>query len=219
MPLAITICDYLTDGYKLIQEYSEQLPNCPTTIKDVQGVTLSPQPVNVINGWAMFRPYGQQLLCLIARRVNVGDVLETLPPGQEACKDSSISGSASKTFLQSFISANLNKKIFIPVIASTTGSGNGNAQIVSSNSVGFFSFIFLGYDFGSNQKGGCGDTTYRARVSECNNFTAQDFANCNNSNKRGCIWGRFTRGIVPGAAVSRDTSFPPVGAAAVELLP
>lgn len=219
VPLAITVCDYLTDGYKLIQEYSEQLPNCPSTIKDVQGITLTPQPTNVINGWAMFTPIGQQLLCLVSRRVIVGDVLETLPPGQESCKDSTISGSASKTFLQSFISANLKKKIFIPVIASTSGAGNGNAQIVTSNAVGFFSFIFLGYDFGSNQKGGCGDTTYRANEPECQNFTAKDFADCSNSNKRGCIWGRFTKGIVPGASVSRDTSFPPVGAQAVELLP
>lgn len=219
VPLAITICDYLTDGYKLIQEYSEQLPNCPTTIRDVQGIALSPQPTNVTNGWAMFRPFGQQLLCLVPRRINVGDVLETLPPGQESCKDASISGSASKTYLQTFISANLKKKIFIPVIASTSGAGNGNAQIVSSNSVGFFYFVFLGYDFGSNQKGGCGDITYRSTEPECQNFTAQDFSSCTNSNKRGCIWGRFTKGIVPGASVSRDTSFPPVGAQAVELLP
>lgn len=212
VPLAITICDYQTDGYKIIRDYSSQLQSCPTTIRDIQGIAISPQPTNVINGWAIFAPDGQQLFCLTPQRITVGMALTTLPPGQERCNDQGISGSDSKNVLTSFIFNNLGKKIFIPVIASTSGTGAGQAQQVVSNTVGFFTFIFLGYDFGPQARAGCGDSR-----TPCSEFAGQSTAGCGST--RSCIWGRFTRGIVPGVPVSRDTSFPPVGAAAVELLP
>lgn len=210
LPLAITICDYLADGYKILRDYSSQLTACPTTIKDVQGQAIFPQPTNVINGWAIFSPTGQQLLCLPVQHLTIGMSLDTLPPGQERCNDSSLSGSDSKRVLSSFISANLGKKVFIPVIASTSGTGNGQAQRVTSTIVGFFTFIFYGYDLGSQIKDGCGS-------SPCSEFAGQSAAQC--GSQRACIWGRFSKGIVPGVPVSRDTSFPPVGAQAVELLP
>lgn len=212
LPLAITICDYLTEGYKIIRDYSSQLSACPTTIKDVQGITISPQPINVINGWAIFAPNGQPLYCLVPQTITVGNILDTLPPGQERCNDASLSSSDSKKVLASFISANLGKKVFIPVIASTSGTGNGNAQIVTAKTVGFFTFVFLGYDFGPQSRAGCG-----AVGATCTDFNGQSTTGCGST--RSCIWGKFTKGIVPGASVSRDTTFPPVGASAVELLP
>lgn len=212
LPLAITICDYQTDGFKIIRDYSSQLTACPTTIKDVQGITIAPQPTNVLNGWAIFAPSGQQLYCLVPQRITVGMTLDTLPPGQERCNDQGISGSDSKNVLTNFIFNNLGKKIFIPVIASTSGTGSGAAQQVASNTVGFFTFIFRGYDFGPQARAGCGDPK-----TPCSEFAGQSTTGCGST--RSCIWGQFTRGIVPGVPVSRDTSFPPVGAAAVELLP
>lgn len=212
IPLAITICDYLTDGFKVIKDYSTQLQNCPTTIRDVQGFALSPQPSKVINGWAIFAPTGQSLFCLTPQQITVGMSLDTLPPGQERCNDAGLSGSQSKDILTSFISANLGKKIFIPVIASTSGTGAGQAQRVSSQTVGFFTFIFRGYNFGPQARAGCGNPQ-----TPCQDFAGQDTSGCGST--RSCIWGQFSRGIVPGVPVSRDTSFPPVGAAAIELLP
>lgn len=210
LPLAISICDYQADGFKILRDYSSQLASCPTIIRDSQGFNISPQPTNVINGWAIVSPTGQQLLCLQTRTLVVGAGLDTLPPGQERCNDASISGSESKSVLANFISANLGKKVFIPVVASTSGTGSGNAQRVTSSVVGFFTFVFYGYDLGSQIKDGCG-------ARNCSEFTGISAAQC--GSKNACIWGQFSRGIVPGALVSRDTSFPPVGAQAVELLP
>jgi hypothetical protein len=210
IPIAITICDYQNDGFKILRDYSTQLTECPTTIYDVQGLVISPQPKNVINGWAIFAPTGEALYCLIPKRLVVGTSIDTLPPGQERCNDASLSGSDSKRALSAFISANLGKKIFIPVIASTSGAGSGQAQRVTSTVVGFYTFIFLGYDFGSQIKDGCGSIS-------CTQFAGVSAANC--GSRDACIWGQFSRGIVPGASVSRDTTFPPVGSSAVELLP
>lgn len=210
LPLAITICDYQAEGFKILRDYTSQLAQCPGIIKDAQGLTISPQPQKVINGWAIVSPSGEQLLCIPPRTLTVGMSLDTLPPGQERCNDSSLSGSDSKRVLADYISANIGKKVFIPVIASTSGTGSGSAQRVTSQVVGFFTFVFYGYDLGSQIKDGCGATN-------CSQFTGVSAAQC--GSRDGCIWGQFTRGIVPGALVSRDTSFPPVGAQAVELLP
>lgn len=210
LPLAITICDYQAEGFKILRDYRSQLTSCPTIIKDIQGFNISPQPTNLINGWAIFAPTNEQLLCLSSRNITVGMSIDTLPPGAERCNDAGISGSESKGVLAQFISANLGKKVFIPVIASTSGTGTGSAQRVSARVVGFFTFIFYGYDLGSQIKDGCG------RYS-CSEFNGVSAAQC--GSQSACIWGKFTRGIVPGASVSRDTSFPPVGAQAVELLP
>lgn len=210
LPLAITICDYEAEGFKILRDYTSQLSQCPKVIKDVQGFTISPQPQNVINGWAIVTPSNQELLCIPPRTLSVGMNLDTLPPGQERCNDSSLSGSDSKRVLADYISANIGKKVFIPVIASTSGTGSGSAQRVTSQVVGFFTFVFYGYDLGSQIKDGCGATN-------CSQFDGVSAAQC--GSRDGCIWGQFTRGIVPGALVSRDTSFPPVGAQAVELLP
>lgn len=210
LPLAISICDYQADGFKILRDYSSQLTNCPTVIKDSQGINISPQPRNVVNGWAIVSPSGEDLLCLRTRNLTVGMGLDTLPPGMERCNDSSISGSDSKRVLAGFISANLGKKVFVPVIASTSGTGSGSAQRVTSPVVGFFTFIFYGYDLGSNIRDGCG-------ARNCPEFSGVSAAQC--GSRDACIWGQFSRGIVPGALVSRDTSFPPVGAQAVELLP
>lgn len=210
LPLAITICDYQTDGFKILRDYSSQLTSCPSIIKDSQGITITPAPTNVINGWAIFSPSGQDLLCLPEKLLTVGMNIDTLPPGQERCNDASLSGSESKQVLANFISANLGRKVFIPVIAGTSGTGSGQAQRVTAQVVGFFTFIFYGYDLGSQIKDGCGRTT-------CAEFQGQSAAQC--GSQRACIWGKFSKGIVPGAAVSRNSSFPPVGALAVELLP
>lgn len=210
LPLAITICDYQSEGFKILRDYRTQLTTCPTTIRDIQGFALSPQPVNLVNGWAIFAPTNQQLLCLTTNNLSVGMFIDTLPPGQERCNDAGISGSDSKRVLADFISANLGKKVFIPVIASTSGTGSGSAQRVTAKVVGFFTFIFYGYDLGSQIKAGCGSTP-------CSEFNGQSAAQC--GSQSACIWGKFSRGIVAGASVSRDTSFPPVGAQAVELLP
>jgi hypothetical protein len=209
LPLAITICDYQSEGFRILRDYRSQLEVCPTTIRDIQGIALAPQPTKLINGWAIFAPTNQQLLCLEPQNLTVGMSIDTLPPGAERCNDSGISGSDSKRVLANFISANLGKKVFIPVIASTSGTGNGSAQRVTSNVVGFFTFIFYGYDLGSQIKDGCG------RYS-CSEFNGQSAAQC--GSQSACIWGKFSRGIVAGAPVSRDTTFPPVGAQAVELL-
>lgn len=210
IPLAITICDYQSEGFKILRDYSAQFPNCPTTIKDIQGIALTPQPTNIINGWAIYAPTDKQLLCLTPNTLNIGSSIDTLPPGAERCNDAGISGSDSKRVLADFISANLGNKVFIPVIASTSGTGGGSAQRVTSQVVGFFTFVFYGYDLGSQIKDGCGRTL-------CSEFSGQDAAQC--GSQRACIWGKFSRGIVAGASVSRDTAFPPVGAQAVELLP
>lgn len=218
LPLAITICDYKTDGFKILREYglqpdrtyTPQLPACRTEITDVQGQRIEPQPRNVINGWTIIAPSGQQPVCLQPQRLVIGMTVETLPPGQERCSDPELGGSTSRQALLDFISNNLGKKVFIPVIASTSGSGNGNAQVVSAPVVGFFTFIFLGYDFGPEGAAGCGATT-------CSQFAGESATQCGSKNS--CVWGQFTRGIVPGVPVSRDTTFPSIGAQAIELLP
>lgn len=209
LPLAISICDYQADGFKILRDYTSQTQTCPTIIKDAQGLTMNPQPQKVINGWVIFSPTGQPLLCLNSLNITIGMNLDTLPPGQERCNDASLSGSNSKTVLANFISANLGKKVFLPVIASTSGTGSGSAQRVTSPVVGFFTFIFYGYDLGSQIKDGCG-------ARNCVEFSGISSAQC--GSRDGCIWGRFSRGIVPGGLVSRDTTFPPVGAQAIELL-
>lgn len=210
IPLAITICDYESNGFKIMRDYSSQSPACPTTIRDVQNFVIEPQPRNVINGWSIYTPLGQPLLCLREQVLTVGNTIETLPPGQERCNDAGLSGSDSKRVLANFISANLGKRVFIPVIASTSGTGTGQAQRLNAPVVGFFTFVFYGYDLGAQIKDGCA-------VTSCPEFTGISTQGC--GSQRGCIWGEFSRGIVPGVPVSRDTTFPPVGAIAIELMP
>ena len=230
IPIAVSICDYAADGYKILREYSLQLPKCPTIIRDAQGLTITPQPQNVINGWAVASKT-EKVLCSQASKMTIREPLGTFPPGGEGCDD--LSGRESKEFLVSFIASNIGNKLFVPVIASTTGAGSGGAQKVYTNDgrlveqpiglVGFFSFIFLGYDFGPRGKGGCGGT--RAVENNvivfgysCAEFVGQECEFKGTPTREDCIWGKFTKGIVPGIPVSRDNSFPPVGAQAIELL-
>lgn len=209
VPVAMTICSYLTNGYRVIKNYKSEAPACPTIIKDVRGVALSPQPSNIVDGWIIYRRTSEQLKCFPPQPpLIVGLGISSMPPGQETCTDAG-GGSNGKTVLASLISANLNKKLFVPVISSTNGTGTGSDRIISGNIVGFYTFIFYGYDFGPKGKDGCGKTY-------CAEFAAEDTADC--GSKRDCIWGKFSIGIVPGVSVSRDT-FPSVGAQAVELLP
>ena len=101
---------------------------------------------------------------------------------------------------------------FVPVVTNVSG-GIGNLEFAIA---GFFAFKLLGLRF--QNKFLAGNPPACPQGKTCTAST--DFwprEDCNNSTN--CVYGTFSRGVVPGADVSTSPNFPAVGAQAIQLLP
>ena len=210
-PIALPICDFAISGTKLIQDFVSNNPvvvgGCSFT--DLNGDTFS--YASPTKGFDLLSGFGCPGITT-PLQVNVGNTLQvesSLTQVESGCPG----GSA---IFYARLTKFVNTRVFIPVVtsvacqsSSVNCQGNYVFQVAS-----FYSFKFLGGKFKNRGRVGSGPPCATGDPCQSNQSwpTACDAT-------RNCIYGTFERGIVPGADVSLDPSFPAVGAMAVQLLP
>ena len=101
---------------------------------------------------------------------------------------------------------------FVPVVTNVSG-GVGNLKFTIAS---FFSFKLLGLRFKNKFLAGTPPPCLPGKTcTQSTDFWPRE--DCNNSTN--CVYGTFSRAVVPGADVSTDPNFPAVGAQAIQLLP
>jgi Flp pilus assembly protein TadG len=210
LPIAIPICDYAMDGTKLIIDYISSSPlyigGCNVT--DVEGASFSYAAPT--NGFDLLSGFGCPGVTAL-RKITVGDSLQV-----QSSLTQVESGCPSGQFQFYFqLSKSLNTIVFLPVVTNMVCAsapidclGNYTFQVAS-----FVSFKFLGGKFKNRGRLGSGPPC--AIGAPCQGNQSWPVA-CDTT--RNCIYGTFSRSIVPGADVSLDSSFPAIGAMAVQLL-
>ena len=199
-PIALPICDYTNEGTKVISDFKSNDPvvtgGCQIT--DLNGVNFSySSPTKGFSLLANFACPGSA----DPVRVTVGTTLQiesSLQQVEQSCGTSTAFYSRLSTFIGT--------QFFLPVVTSVICNSNnnncqGNYQFQVAS---FFSFKYLGSKFKNNST--IGSAPPSGWPSYCNSTS-------------NCLYGTFSKSVVPGADVSTDPNFPAVGAQAVQLLP
>ena len=231
MPLALGICEFKPDGTSVFYDPDASAPTwvagaagLPTTLVDYNGRAIN--CVNTLKGLSLFSTiqvpspgwpnfaFQCPSLSLIGdppanSYLKVGTWLKTeknvvsaiqIPCGGTAA----ISKETFRANLQAIVDAGAG--FFIPVVGPVTANGQGtwDFQVVS-----FFYFKLQEFNFENKV---VSSNTSHLTSAAC----SPSGSNITNNN---CIYGQFSRAIVPNSNVSTRTDLPAVGAFAIQLLP
>lgn len=231
LPLAIGICEFKPDGMAIVFDPDSNAPtwsandaNLPKTLVDYNG-----KPINCVDtlkglsmfsttqvaspGWPNFAFQCPSLSLLgtppAYNYLKVGTYLKTEKNIESAIQtpcggNSTIAKATFQKNLQEIVDAQIG--FFIPVVGPVTANGQGtwNFQVYS-----FYYFKLKEFNFENKVKSTI--TTHLTQAA-CSPLGG------NNTNNN-CIYGQFSRAIVPNANVSTRTDLPAVGAFAIQLLP
>jgi Flp pilus assembly protein TadG len=210
LPFALPICKWRDSFRDYIKEFSSNSTTTSCSFTDLEGVTRS---INgVTPGFALLANFGCPTFDVNRNPLQVGAILpiERALSRVEACANN-----IPANYFYNQLSLLVNKTLFLPIVTQIlceTSSGTyrpitevncGQGQY-RFQVAGFFGFKYLGSKLQNNFTG-IGPLSGGAWPSDCDSNT-------------NCLYGEFSRAIVPGADISTDTTIPSVGALAVQLL-
>lgn len=182
------------------------------TITDIFGLNFS--YTSNLNGYSQIQDGG----CpseTTPRTYTVGDIISTESSFLQLSSNPA-TGCATLAQFISVVTPLIGKVIYVPVVGDASGGlGNGRFQIV-----GFYAVKFMGAKF--KNPGGSGGAIFGTppTCTLSDQCTSQNYnwpKACGNDGS--CFYGKFSRGVVPGADVDFDNTKPALGAQAVQLLP
>lgn len=206
-PIGVPICLYSSQNVNTAIPMFSTVSGTYTTcvVKDVDGKTFNAP--NMVNGFSFINfSTGNTVRNLNSNCETNSAIFESstgitnLLSNAENLSKVCVNSATFLVKLQNWITSG--SSYFLPAMGSVSAQG-GNA--INYPVLAFFKFKLLGFYLNSGRDQSVPAIPTTVRTSICGS--------------RDCIYGTFTKGMVPTARVSTDTSVPSVGALAVEVLP
>ncbi len=212
LPIALPICNYGINGTSVLKDFSS---NEPTVVGGCTVVDLGGQSFYYSSptaGFSFISGFDGCLAMNTAKQIKVGDFLGSASLLQVAqpC------GGSTQFYNQ--LSTIIGSIFFVPVITNVLCNKSGSTNCQGSYQfqvASFFAFKLLGLKFKNSALLGALPVCPEGET--CGSGTDYWPSYCGSASS--CIYGTFSRGVVPGADVSTDPNLPAVGAQAIQLLP
>lgn len=210
-PIAFPACGFTAVIDSQIWQPIFSKNNIACSIQDIFGFNFSYS--GNLNGYTQIQNGG----CpneVTPKTYKVGDIITTESSFLQLASNPA-TGCATLAQFISVVTPLVGKVIYIPVVGDATGGiGNNKLQII-----GFYAVKFMGAKFKNpNGSGALFGSPPSCTVSdECTSANYYWPKICGNDGS--CFYGKFSRGVVPGADVDLDPTKPAFGAQAVQLLP
>ena len=210
-PIAFPACGFNATVNSEIWHPIFSKNNIACSITDIFGANFS--YTSNLNGYTQIQNGG----CpneVTPRTYTVGDIITTESSFLQLASNPA-TGCATLAQFISVVTPLIGKVIYVPVVGDASGGlGNGKFQII-----GFYAVKFMGAKFKNPNGGGAifGVPPTCTAADQCTPANYNWPKACGNDGS--CFYGKFSRGVVPGSDVDFDTTYPALGAQAVQLLP
>jgi hypothetical protein len=212
-PIAFPACGFNSTNNTQIWHPIFSNNNVACSITDIFGANFSFS--GNLNGYTQIYNGG----CpneVTPRTYSVGDQITTESSFIQLSSNPS-TGCATLAQFISVVTPLIGKIIYVPVVGDITSGGIGNGKF---EIIGFYAVKFLGAKFKNPGSSGGAIFGSPPTCTPSDNCTPANYnwpSKCSNSGS--CFYGKFSRGVVPGADVDTDPNYPALGAQAVQLLP